>query len=398
MIFLSGKYNEAKVYTDILENEAISQITELCNEEFAKESKIRIMPDVHAGKGCTIGTTMTIKNKVVVNLVGVDIGCGMLTVKLKNKEIDLKKLDEIINNYVPSGQDIRKTNHDFNKYIDLEKLKCIKHVDLERALKSLGTLGGGNHFIELNKSSSGDLYLVIHSGSRYLGKQVAEYYQKKAIEYHKDNSKEKQLLISKLKAEGRTKDIEKELKNMKRIRLKDEFCYLEGENFSDYIHDMNIVQQYAKLNREAIANTILNKVNLNMINSFTTIHNYIEIKEDKEYILRKGAVRANKDELILIPINMRDGSILAVGKGNEEWNFSAPHGAGRLMSRSKAKNSINLEDFKKTMKGIYSTSVGESTLDESPMAYKPIESIIENIKDTADIIDILKPIYNYKAH
>lgn len=379
MLTLKGKYNTAKVYTDIIEETAIGQIIELCNQEFVKDSNIAIMPDVHAGKGCTIGTTMTLHGKVVPNLVGVDIGCGMFTIKLKNKEVNFENLDFNIKQNIPSGQSIRKKAHDYLKYVAIEKLRCKEHVNLERAELSLGTLGGGNHFIEMNKDSEGNLYLVIHSGSRNLGKQIAEYYQKKAIEYH----------------ENIKSGIQKEL------------CYLEGQDYEDYMHDMNIVQQYALMNREAMADVILNKMEFDEDSSFHTIHNYIEESDvlddngyaiEKEYMLRKGAIRATKGETVLIPINMRDGSILGRGKGNPEWNNSAPHGAGRVLSRAKAKEQVELEDFKNAMDGIYSTSVCQSTLDESPFAYKTIESILSNIGDSVEVIDILKPVYNYKAH
>lgn len=404
MIELQGKYNVAKVYTDNIEPQAMAQIIELCNQEFVRGSKVAIMPDTHAGAGCTIGTTMTLHGKVVPNLVGVDIGCGMFCTKLKENDIDLKALDEVINKYVPSGQNTRKSDHEYNKYVKLDQLKCKSQINLDRARKSIGTLGGGNHFIELNKDDKGNLYLVVHSGSRYLGKQVAEYYQKLAIKTIKDNKSEKDELISKLKKEGKENEIQQYLKRMEIPKISDSLCYLEGKNYDDYLHDMKIAQWYAQMNREAIADTIIEKMKLGSERSFHTIHNYIEVDCNVTSmtgcnpILRKGAISAADGEVVLIPINMRDGSILAVGKGNPEWNYSAPHGAGRLMSRGKAKELLNIEDFKDTMKDVYSSSVCDSTLDEAPMAYKPIEEILENIIDTVDDIEILKPIYNYKAH
>jgi RNA-splicing ligase RtcB len=394
MMELKGKYNIAKVFTDNIDDKAISQIIDLCNQEFVKDSKIKIMPDTHAGAGCTIGTTMTIQDKIVPNLVGVDIGCGMLCVKLKEKDIDLEKLDNVIQNYIPSGFNVRENVHKFIKNIDINKLKCKSFLNIERAELSLGTLGGGNHFIEINKDLQNNKYLVIHSGSRYLGKQVAEHYQNIAIK-KLSNSNEKEKIIKELKLQGREKEIQTALKKFKPMVIRKELAYLQNEDFKDYIHDMKIVQEYAKYNRHAIANEILRLMDLNMIEEFTTIHNYIDTEN---MILRKGAISAKENEKVIIPINMRDGSIIAFGKGNEDWNYSAPHGAGRLFSRSKAKENITMEEFTESMNGIYSTSVNQSTIDESPMAYKSKEEILENIKDTVDVIEVIKPIYNFKAH
>jgi len=363
MIEIKGKYNTAKVFTDDIEDDAKIQIIELCNQEFVKDSIIRIMPDVHAGAGCTIGTTMTITDKIVPNLVGVDIGCGMETIKLKQKVIDFERLDKIIYNNIPSGFEIRKKQHKYTDNIDFDSLICKKYVDLERAMLSVGTLGGGNHFIEVNKDSKGTLYLVVHSGSRHLGKQVAEYYQEKAYK-------------------ERTVNISRQL------------AYLQGKSFNDYLHDMKIIQQYAVYNRKAIVDEIINRMEFEIEEQFTTIHNYIDLNS---MILRKGAISAQKGEKVLIPMNMRDGSLICMGKGNKDWNYSAPHGAGRMMSRRQAKKSLSLEKFRKTMEGIYTTTVNRSTLDECPLAYKPMDEIIENIKDTVEIIDIIKPVYNFKA-
>jgi len=394
MLELKGKYNTAKVFTDNIEQEAIAQIIELCNQEFVKDSVIRIMPDVHSGAGCTIGTTMTIKDKIVPNLVGVDIGCGMHVFILKEKDIDLATLDKIIYDYIPSGFDIRNKKHKYCKKIAISDLKCKNHVDINRAMLSIGTLGGGNHFIEMNRDEDGTMYLVIHSGSRHLGKQVAEYYQKLAIKALTDTKKQKEELIKRLKAEGRQQEIQAELNKIQPPKIKQDLAYVEGQNFDDYIHDMKIVQEFAVWNRKAMADEIITRLGLTVKDEFSTIHNYINTET---MVLRKGAISAQKGEKVIIPINMRDGSIIAIGKGNEDWNCSAPHGAGRLMSRKKAKETLSLEEFAETMKDIYTTSVNQSTLDESPMAYKPIDEILENIKDTVEVYKIIKPIYNFKS-
>ncbi|NLY17957.1 MAG: RtcB family protein [Clostridiaceae bacterium] len=394
MIEIKGKYNTAKVFTDNLETKAKAQIIELCNQEFVKDSVIRIMPDVHAGAGCTIGTTMTISDKIVPNLVGVDIGCGMETIKLKQKEIDFEKLDKVIYDSIPSGFDIRKKQHKYVKYIDLDGLVCKKHVNLDRARLSVGTLGGGNHFIEINKDRDGALYLVVHSGSRHLGKQVAEYYQKLAYKEITDINRIKAKIAKKLKAEGREKEIQDEIKKISPVRISKQLAYVQGESFNNYLHDMKIVQQYAVYNRKAIVDEIINRMGLETEEQFTTIHNYIDLDS---MILRKGAISSRNGERVLIPINMRDGSLICVGKGNKDWNYSAPHGAGRLMSRRKARETISLEEFKKTMEGIYTTTVSRATLDECALAYKPMEEIIDNIQNTVEVLYIIKPVYNYKA-
>jgi RNA-splicing ligase RtcB len=364
MIELKGKFNTAKVFTDNIENEAISQIINLCNQEYAKDSVIAIMPDVHAGAGCTIGTTMTITDKVCPNLVGVDIGCGVIVAKIKKQSIDFAKLDRHIRQNVPSGFDVRAKEHSFASLIDMKEFRCIEALKVERMLLSIGTLGGGNHYIEMSEGSEGELYLSIHTGSRNLGKQVAEFYQKIAVAKHSN--------------------IEKSL------------AYLEGQDFKDYMHDMLLAQKYARLNREAILDVIAKQMGFVVDFQFETIHNFIE-RSEMGAILRKGAVSAYKYQPIIIPMNMRDGSLICIGKGNVEWNFSAPHGAGRILSRSGAKREISLADFKKSMEGIWTTSVQESTIDESPMAYKPMEEIIANIGDTVEIKTIIKPIYNFKA-
>lgn len=403
---LRGKHNTAIVYTDIVDQSAISQIINMCNQESLTGSNIRIMPDVHAGAGCTIGTTLTIHDKVIPNMVGVDIGCGMLTVKLTKNKLNLPELDSAIRKNVPSGFSVRNKEHKFALNINLSELICKDKVNIDRAYNSIGTLGGGNHFIEVDKGSDGSLYLVIHTGSRNLGKQIAEHYQNLAFEelnnpYKKaEYIKQQEELINKLKKEGKSKDIGKEVEKLKQSsktsKVPKEMAYCEGKLMMNYLMDMQLAQEYASLNRKAIAQVILKEIGVKEDWSFETIHNYINIKER---ILRKGAVSAQLNERILIPINMRDGSLLCIGKGNPDWNYSAPHGAGRLMSRSEAKQNFSLSEYTKTMKeaGIFTTSVSQGTLDECPMAYKNIGDIVNNISDTAEIIDILKPIYNFKA-
>lgn len=398
MLEITGKYNTAKIFTDVVDEASIAQVKELCNQEFTQGSRIRLMPDIHAGAGCTIGTTMTITDKVVPNLVGVDIGCGMETVLLSDKHIELQKLDKVIYEKIPSGFSIREKPHRFLTEIDLTELYCYGHINAGRAENSLGTLGGGNHFIELERDEAGQFYLIIHSGSRHLGLEVAQYYQQEGYKIlsFQDNEEEK-ALIAKLKAEGRKKEIQKEVKALKRSRpdrIPMPLCYVSGELFQQYIHDMRIIQQFAQLNRKAIASDIIKAMKLHAKNSFTTIHNYIDMEQ---MILRKGAVSAKEGERLLIPINMRDGSLLCTGKGNEEWNFSAPHGAGRLLSRAKAKESFTVSEYKKQMQGVYTTSVSKATLDECPMAYKRIEDILQNIEDTVSVQAVLKPVYNFKA-
>lgn len=398
MIELKGKYNEAKVFTDVVDEASISQVLLLLNQEFVSGSKIRLMPDIHAGAGCTIGTTMTVTDKVVPNLVGVDIGCGMETVLVKEKRMELQKLDKLIYEKIPSGFNIREKTHHYFDEVNLEDLYCYKHINPDRAEKSLGTLGGGNHFIEANKDEEGKLYLVVHSGSRHLGLEVANYYQEEGYQALNGASKQDiETLIAELKEHGREREIQKsiaELKNVKRTNIPKQLAYVEGDLFKQYIHDMKIVQEYAMLNRKAMMDEIVKGMKLHIVEQFTTIHNYIDMDS---MVLRKGAVSARKGEKLLIPINMRDGSLICIGKGNEDWNQSAPHGAGRLMSRAAAKESFTVSEFKNQMSGIYTTSVNKDTLDECPMAYKGIKDIVDNIGDTAEIQKIIKPIYNFKA-
>lgn len=392
MIELKGKYNECKIFTDEIDNATRGQITALLDQESMKETKIRIMPDCHAGAGCVIGTTMTIKDKLIPNLVGVDIGCGMYAIKLKEKRIDLPKLDSTIRKYIPFGFNIYITKA---QYFDIYNLKA--PINIDNALRSIGTLGGGNHFIEIDRDSDNHLWLVIHTGSRHAGLEVCNYYQNLAYENLKDNNDLRNQLIEKLKSEGREKEISSALKEFSKENPTDipkMLAYCEGDLFNDYIHDMRIMQDYADTNRRTIAKIIMKKMKLHQIYEIMTRHNYIDIDN---MILRKGSISAQKDEEVIIPMNMRDGSLICKGKGNPDWNCSAPHGAGRLMSRTEAKESISMNDYKKSMNGIYSSCISKETIDESAFAYKPMQSIIDNIKDTVEIIDIIKPIYNFKA-
>lgn len=395
---IQGKFNLAKVFTDTIDAGAEEQIRTLCDQEFTRGSSIRIMPDVHAGAGCTIGTTMTVKDRVVPNLVGVDIGCGMITYVLKEKEIDLEKLDRFIYSSIPAGMNIRQTPHPYIENINLKELKCLPYINEHRAVHALGSLGGGNHFIEIDRDENGNICLVIHSGSRYLGKQVAEYYQEEAGKQLSGNARTQiEETIRKLKEEGRQNEIQSVVGKLKKQSLSSipkALAYLEGSLFDDYIHDMKIVQEYAVYNRKAMADAIVTCLGAQVRESFTTIHNYIDTET---MILRKGAVSAKKGEKILIPINMRDGSLVCIGKGNPDWNCSAPHGAGRLYGRQQAKRLFSIEEFKQSMNGIYTSSVNNDTLDECPMAYKPMEEIAQNIVPTAEIVSVIKPIYNFKA-
>lgn len=390
-----------KIFTKNIEEQAINQINELLEQDAFKNSKIRIMPDVHAGKGCVIGFTGNLGDKVIPNIVGVDIGCGMLCVELGNVDLDLEKLDKIIRKYVPSGRNI----HEFVKIpFFIGDLKCYKELkEIDWLNSSLGTLGGGNHFIEVDEDEDNNKYLIIHTGSRNLGKQVAEIYQEKAIKYcsyEKEMKEEKQKIIKEYKVLGKEKDIQNKLieiskKYAGKTKLPKGLCYLEGKLREDYLYDMKICQKFASRNREEIAFIIMSKMNLDCINYFETIHNYISFEDN---IVRKGAISAKRGEMVLIPMNMRDGCIIGIGKGNDDWNQSAPHGAGRIMSRMQAKETFNLDEYKESMKNIYTTSVNENTIDEAPFVYKPMQEIIDNIGDTVDIIKIIKPIYNFKAN
>ena len=398
MFEIKGKMATAICYAAVIEDEAIEQIRRMCDYEFTAGSRIRIMPDVHAGAGCTIGTTMTVTDKAVPNIVGVDIGCGMYTVDLGKGDIDFEKLDAAAH-YIPSGMNVWEGRQE---RFDLEGLKCYRELkDARRLERSLGTLGGGNHFIEVDEAADGNKYLVIHSGSRNLGKQTAEHYQRLAIELAKGKEtyyKQRDEIIRTYKEQGRRKEIEAALKNLrweqKEPETPEDLCYLYGEYLADYLHDVEICQRFARRSRELMAEILLDRAGLTGGEAFHTIHNYIDTDE---MILRKGAIAAHKGEKVLIPINMRDGSVLAIGKGNPEWNYSAPHGAGRIMSRKAAREKLDLAAYRETMKGVYTTSVNESTLDEAPMAYKSLADIIDVIRDSVDIIDVMKPVYNFKA-
>ena len=399
MFEIKGKVNTAICYANVIEEEAIEQIRRMCDYEFTKDSKICIMPDVHAGKGCTIGTTMTVIDKAVPNIVGVDIGCGMYTVNLGKADIDFAKLDEAAH-YIPSGMNIWQGRQE---RFDLQELRCYRSLkNIKWLERSLGTLGGGNHFIEVDQAEDGTKYLVIHTGSRNLGKQVAELYQQLAIDLNKGKEtyfQQRDEIIRTYKEQGRREEIQAALEaiswNKRETTIPEDLCYLYGQFFEDYMHDIEICQQFARRNREKIAEVLLLRTGITGTDAFHTIHNYIDTKE---MILRKGAIAAHKGEKVLIPINMRDGSILGIGKGNPEWNYSAPHGAGRIMSRKKAKNELSLEAYRKSMEGVYTTSVNENTLDEAPMAYKSLEDIIDVLIESVDVIEVLKPIYNFKAN
>lgn len=400
MMEIKGKVNTAICYAKVVEEEAIDQIRRMCDYPMTEGSKIRIMPDVHSGKGCTIGTTMTIKDRAVPNVVGVDIGCGMYTVNLGKGSIDFEKVDEAAH-FIPSGRNVWDGRQE---KFDLTGLKCYRELkDTKWLERSLGTLGGGNHFIEIDQAADGTNYLIIHSGSRNLGKQVAEHYQQLAINLSRgygDYLEKRDAIIQSYKEQGRKSEIQAALKQLKwevyeaETPMPEDLCYLSGKYLEDYLFDVEICQAFARRSREKMAEILLDHTKMAGGEGFHTIHNYIDTSE---MILRKGSIAAHQGEKVLIPINMRDGSVLAVGKGNPEWNYSAPHGAGRIMSRTKAKNTLTLEEYQKTMAGVYTTSVCESTLDEAPMAYKSLGDIIDVIRETVDVIDVMKPIYNFKA-
>ena len=395
---IKGKVNTAICYAKVVEQDAIEQIRRMCDYEFTEGSQIRIMPDVHSGKGCTIGTTMTVVDKAVPNIVGVDIGCGMLTINIGKNSIDFEKLDAAAH-HIPSGMNVWEGR---KERFDLEALRCYRELKRTKWLeRSLGTLGGGNHFIEVDEAVDGTKYLIIHTGSRNLGKQVAEIYQQLAVDLNKGKEtyfQQREEIIRTYKEQGRRNDIQASLGKIswakRETTIPEDLCHLYGKYFEDYLHDVEICQRFAKRNREMIAEILMDKVGLTGTDAFHTIHNYIDTDE---MILRKGAIAAHEGEKVLIPINMRDGSVLAIGNGNAEWNYSAPHGAGRVMSRTKAKNSLNMEEYKETMAGVYTTSVSEATLDEAPMAYKRLEDIIDVIQESVEIINVMKPIYNFKA-
>ncbi len=400
MMEIRGKVATAVCYAAVIEDEAVEQIRRMCDYELTAGSRVRIMPDVHAGKGCTIGTTMTVTDRACPNIVGVDIGCGMYTVKLADAGLDFEAIDEACH-FIPSGKKVWEGR---KEKFDLTALRCYRSLrDTRRLEKSLGTLGGGNHFVEVDRGSDGAYYLVIHSGSRNLGKQVAEIYQRLAVDLHMGKEEyyaRKDEIIRTYKEQGRKAEIQKALKQLEKefrgriLTVPDDLCWLYGRFLEDYLHDVKICQDFARRNREKMAEIILERTGMTAAEAFHTVHNYIDTDE---MILRKGAIAAHEGERVLIPINMRDGSVLAVGKGNPEWNFSAPHGAGRIMSRAKARETVDIDEYRKSMEGIYTTSVNEGTLDEAPMAYKSLEDILGVIGDSVDVTDILKPVYNFKA-
>lgn len=398
MVLVQGAYNTAVCYTPELEEAAQQQIQAVCDRPEFAGCKIRIMPDVHAGKGCTIGTTMTIQDKIVPGMVGVDIGCGMETVALAEREIDFDRLDALIREEIPCGREIRDTPHDLNGEIDLTQLRCARQVNLNRAMRSIGSLGGGNHFIEIDRAEDGRLYLVVHSGSRHLGTEVANFYQEEGRRALWGGARYQiQEAVRRLKAEGRFQEIQTTilaLKKERELKIPKDLAYVEGKLFEDYLHDMKLTQQFAMLNRKAIVEVIMRGMGLTAVELFTTIHNYIDTDA---MILRKGSVSAAAGEKLLIPINMRDGSLICVGKGNKAWNCSAPHGAGRLMSRRAALQALSMEQFQREMQGIYTTCVLPDTLDESPMAYKSMDEIVAQIQPTAEIVERIRPVYNFKA-
>lgn len=394
--------SDLKIFTDVIEATATNQIYTLIKQPAFENCKVRIMPDVHAGSGCVIGFTANLGDKVIPNIVGVDIGCGMATFELGKVEIDFQKLDDVVRKYIPNGREVHEGR--IVKFDKIQDLHCYRELkDTKRLERSIGTLGGGNHFIEIDEDNEGNKYLVIHSGSRNLGKQVADYYQNLAVDLMqgKDDLFAKQdKLISEYKASGRKNEIESAIKELHRkfqpnkLGIPKELCYLEGEYRMKYLHDMKICQEYADINRWTMARLILDKYRFNSFGDFSTVHNYIDLNSN---IVRKGAVSAKKDEILLIPINMRDGSLICKGKGNDDWNQSAPHGAGRLMSRTKAKEVLSVEEFKDTMSDVWTSTANQSTLDEAPMAYKSIDDIVNNIGDTVDILKVIKPVYNFKA-
>lgn len=397
-MIIQGKVGSAVAYASVIEQEAVDQIRRMCDYDFTAGSRIRIMPDVHAGKGCTIGTTMTIHDKAVPNVVGVDIGCGMYTVRLNERAADLARFDEAAH-FVPSGMNVWE---ECRERFDLEALRCFRKLrDIRWLQCSLGTLGGGNHFIEIERASDGTLYLVIHTGSRNLGKQVADYYQQLAVELNRGREEyagKRDALIAEYRAAGRSREIQAALQELQWTRrqttIPEDLCFVYDRHLEDYLHDVELCQQYARRNRELIAGILLERSGLTAGEAFHTVHNYIDTRE---MILRKGAIAAHRGEKALIPINMRDGSILAVGRGNPDWNYSAPHGAGRVMSRVAAREKLSMRDYAEAMKGVYTTSVNIFTIDEAPMAYKPLGDIIDVIRDTVDVIEVMKPVYNFKA-
>lgn len=365
---ISGRYTSAMIFTDMVEDYALAQIQMLCDNPVFEGCQVRVMPDVHPGHVVTVGFTTTVGDKIMPNIVGADIGCGMMMVKLKQKKLEFQKLDTVIRDNIPSGSKIRKKSHRLGVEFPYENLLCADHINLDKAPRSIGSLGGGNHFLEVDQDSEGNLYVVIHTGSRHLGKEVTDYYLKEGQKT--------------LKAKG--------------IDLPYELTYLEGELKDAYMHDVEVVQNYADCNREAIMDELMKGMKLKATDCYSCIHNYIGSTREQP-IIRKGAISALVGEVVIIPINMRDGIILGTGKGNPDWNYSAPHGAGRIMNRTRVKEQFTVSDFKKSMKGIYSSSIGKDTLDEAPFAYRNLDQIVDSIKDTVEIQEIIRPVYNFKA-
>lgn len=374
---VNGLYSSAIIFTTnnnitAIDNYALAQIQMLCDNEVSKGSIIRIMPDVHPGKVGTIGLTMTVRDRILPNLVGIDIGCGMALAEIKGSKVEFQKLDSVIREHIPSGFAIRNKVHRFAKDFDFTRLRCVKSIRTEKAQHSLGTLGSGNHFLEVDRDDNGTLYVVIHSGSRHLGKEVTEYYLNEGQKI--------------LKANGRN--------------VPYELTYLEGTLMDDYLHDLQIVQEFATLNREIMLDELTKGMKWKIVDSYSCIHNYVE-SAGSTYsdtpILRKGAISAKQGEKVIIPINMKEGILLGTGLGNPEWNCSAPHGSGRVMKREDIKQNYTVSSFKSEMKGIYSSCISKDTLDEAPFAYRPLDDIAEVIKDTVNITKILRPVYNFKA-
>lgn len=397
---VKGKYNSAIVMTDQIEEECVGQLVTLCSQEIFKDSQIRIMPDCHAGKGCVVGFTASIKDRIIPNLVGVDISCSISTYKLDVKEVDFEQLDNVIRKYVPSGMSIRSTVSKLvsdNLKAKIEKV-CQEIGDengYNRHLKSIGTLGGGNHFLKLNKDKDGYLWLSVHCGSRNFGKKICDFHQDKAIKVYQDRIDAKRVFaLSQIPPKERQDWIKNHIDSDK---LPPELRYLDGEDLDLYVEHMKVAEEFATVNHQVIVHEICSHMGWNVVDSIFTHHNYIEFLGNREMIIRKGAISAKKGERVIIPLNMKDGSIVGIGKGNEEWNQSAPHGAGRVLSRGKAKSVLSVEEFQDKMKDVWSSCVSESTLDESPMAYKDMNVIIDAIGETVDIVDRIIPIYNFKA-
>lgn len=372
-IKIKGNIGEAVIYT--VENEkiaiddyAIAQIKMLCDNEASRGSKIRVMPDVHPSKVSTVGLTMTVEDRILPNLVGIDIGCGVTIAKLKKFRPEYQRVDKILRENISTTKGIRTKVHSLASTFKFEKMKAIRHINQQRAIKSLGTLGFGNHFYEIDVDEDKNYYLIVHSGSRHLGKEVAEYYLSEGQKL--------------LKEQGET--------------VPYELTYLTGDLMSDYLHDLEIVQKYAEFNRQIMIEEVVKEMKWKAEEIYSCIHNYVDFSHDKP-ILRKGAISSRKDENVIIPINMRDGVILGKGKGNAEWNYSAPHGSGRILKRVDVKNNYTLSTYKTEMKGIYSSSISKETLDEAPFAYRGLEDIKEAVEDTVEIEKIIRPVYNFKA-